>query len=60
MNAEQALTWSCNSYFAELAGTLTAAELRKALSARGLLAATGLTPQEDVTAFREVRMDEPG
>jgi cell division protein FtsI/penicillin-binding protein 2 len=58
MNAEQALTWSCNSYFAELAGTLTAAELRKALSARGLLAATGLTPQEDVAAFREPRTRE--
>jgi peptidoglycan glycosyltransferase len=53
MDAEQALTWSCNSYFAELGGTLTAAELRKALSERGLFAVTGLMSQEDVAAFRE-------
>jgi cell division protein FtsI/penicillin-binding protein 2 len=55
MDAEQALTWSCNSYFAELAGALTPEELRKALSARGLLAATGLTPQESMAAFRQPR-----
>lgn len=55
MNAQQALTWSCNSYFAELAGTFSALELRQALSTRGLLAATGLTRQEDVAAFREPR-----
>ena len=58
MNAQQALTWSCNSYFAALAGTLSAAELRQALSARGLLAATGLTAQEEVAAFREPRTRE--
>jgi len=55
MNAQQALTWSCNSYFAELAETFTASELRKALSIRGLLATTGLTSQEDVADFREPR-----
>jgi len=59
MNAQQALTWSCNSYFAELAGTLSPHELRQALSERGLLAATGLTPQEEeVAAFREPRTRE--
>jgi peptidoglycan glycosyltransferase len=58
MNAEQALTWSCNSYFAELAGTLSPAELRSALSVRGLLAATGLAPGESVAAFREPRTRE--
>jgi cell division protein FtsI/penicillin-binding protein 2 len=58
MNAEQALAWSCNSYFAELAGTLSPRELRQALSERGLLAATGLTPQEDVAAFRQPRTRE--
>jgi peptidoglycan glycosyltransferase len=58
MNAQQALTWSCNSYFAELAGTLSPQELRQALSARGLLAATGLTRQEDVAFFREPRTRE--
>jgi len=55
MNAQQALTWSCNSYFAKLAGTLSPRELRQALSERGLLAATGLTRQEEVAAFREPR-----
>jgi cell division protein FtsI/penicillin-binding protein 2 len=58
MDAEQALTWSCNSYFAELAGTLGPEELHRALSVRGLLAATGLTPQESVAAFREPRNRE--
>jgi cell division protein FtsI/penicillin-binding protein 2 len=58
MNAEQALTWSCNSYFAELAAQLTPEQLRQALSARGLLAATGLTAQESVAAFREPRTRE--
>jgi len=58
MNAQQALTWSCNSYFAELAGTLSPKELRQALSERGLLAATGLTRQEEVAAFREPRTRE--
>jgi cell division protein FtsI/penicillin-binding protein 2 len=55
MDAGQALTWSCNSYFAELAGRLAPGELRQALGARGLLAATGLAPQESVAAFREPR-----
>ena len=53
MNAEQALSWSCNSFFAELAGMLSPQELRQALSERGLLAATGLTPQENVAVFHE-------
>jgi peptidoglycan glycosyltransferase len=58
MDAEQALTWSCNSYFAELAGTFSPEELRRALSARGLLAATGLAPQESMAAFRQPRSRE--
>ncbi len=58
MNAQQALTWSCNSYFAELAGRLSAQELRQALSERDLLAATGLTRQEAMAAFREPRTRE--
>ncbi len=58
MNAQQALTWSCNSYFAELAGRLSPEELRQALSERGLLAATGLARQEEVAAFREPRTRE--
>jgi len=58
MNAQQALTWSCNSYFAELAEALSPQELRQALSERGLLAATGLARQENVAAFREPRTRE--
>jgi len=58
MNAEQALTWSCNSYFAELAGIMTPEELRRALSTRGLLAATGLSAQENVADFRTPRTRE--
>jgi cell division protein FtsI/penicillin-binding protein 2 len=58
MNAEQALTWSCNSYFAELAGMMTPEELRRALSERGLLGATGLSAQENVADFREPRTRE--
>ncbi len=57
-DAEQALAWSCNSYFAELAGTLTPQELAQALSGRGLLAATGLTPMESVASFRQPRSKE--
>ncbi|MGA9070271.1 MAG: penicillin-binding transpeptidase domain-containing protein [Terracidiphilus sp.] len=58
MNAQQALSWSCNSYFAELAGSLSARELRQALSERGLLAATGLSRPEELAAFREPRTRE--
>jgi cell division protein FtsI/penicillin-binding protein 2 len=58
MNAQQALTWSCNSYFAELAGTLSPQQLGQALSARGLLAATGLARQEELAFFREPRTGE--
>ncbi len=58
MDAEQALTWSCNSYFAELVGTLTPEELRRALIMRGLFAATGLTAEEAVADFREPRTRE--
>jgi cell division protein FtsI/penicillin-binding protein 2 len=58
MNAQQALTWSCNSYFAELAGTLSPRQLHQALSERGLLAATGLTQQEETADFREPRTRE--
>jgi cell division protein FtsI/penicillin-binding protein 2 len=58
MDAEEALAWSCNSYFAELAGGISPEKLRRALSARGLLAATGLTAQESVADFRQPRTRE--
>jgi len=52
MDAVQALTWSCNSYFASLAAELAAKQLSRALSERGLFAATGLTKAEYVAEFR--------
>jgi cell division protein FtsI/penicillin-binding protein 2 len=58
MDAQQALAWSCNSYFAELAGTLAPEQLREALSGRRLLAATGLAPQESMASYREPRTRE--
>jgi cell division protein FtsI/penicillin-binding protein 2 len=58
MDAVQALTWSCNSYFAELAGSLTPEELHRALSERELLAFTGLVPQESAAEFRLPRTRE--
>ncbi len=58
MNAQQALSWSCNSYFAQLAGSLSPRELRQALSERGLLAATGLSHPEELADFREPRTRE--
>jgi len=58
MNAEQALTWSCNSYFAALAGALAPGELRRALGERGLFAATGLAQGEALAEFAEPRTRE--
>jgi len=52
MDAVQALTWSCNSYFAELAGSLAPEALQRALNERGLLAFTGLAAHESAAAFR--------
>jgi cell division protein FtsI/penicillin-binding protein 2 len=43
-DARQALTWSCNSYFAAIARTLEPGELGKLLRPTGLLDATGLAP----------------
>lgn len=42
MDAPEALAWSCNSYFAAVAGTLAPGELRSLLAPTGLLARTGL------------------
>ena len=55
MDAELALTWSCNTYFAELAASLPPEELRRALSVRGLLAASGIAANESIAEFREPR-----
>jgi len=53
MDAEQALVWSCNAYFATLAARLPQGELERALSEAGLLAATGLVKSESVAEFRK-------
>jgi peptidoglycan glycosyltransferase len=42
MDAREALAWSCNSYFAAVAGTLSPDELRALLAPTGLLAQTAL------------------
>lgn len=52
-DARQALTWSCNTYFAGVAGTLAPAELSGILSPTGLLGLTGLAPNEAAAEFRE-------
>jgi len=57
MDAQEALAWSCNSYFAAVAETLTPGELRSLMAPTGLLAQTGLTREahggEATAEFRE-------
>jgi cell division protein FtsI/penicillin-binding protein 2 len=48
MNAEDALAYSCNSYFAEMATRLTVDELQAALRKAGLDAPSGLAKEESV------------
>jgi len=52
-DAREALAWSCNSYFAEVARTLQPGELGHMLRTTGLLGVTGLAPGEAVAEFRE-------
>jgi cell division protein FtsI/penicillin-binding protein 2 len=52
-NARQALTWSCNSYFAELARSLHPGDLDHLLRPTGLLGVTGLAHQEASAEFAE-------
>jgi cell division protein FtsI/penicillin-binding protein 2 len=51
-DAREALTWSCNSYFAAVARNLQPGELGRLLRRTGLLGLTGLAPQEAVAEFR--------
>jgi len=53
MDARQALTWSCNTYFAAVAGTLAPGELRNLLAPTGLLSETGLANTEAAAIFRD-------
>jgi cell division protein FtsI/penicillin-binding protein 2 len=52
-DAREALTWSCNSYFAAVARNLEPGELSRLLRPTGLLGLTGLAPQEAAAEFRE-------
>ncbi len=52
-DAREALTWSCNSYFAAVARSLEPGELGRLLRPTGLLGLTGLVPQEAAAEFRE-------
>ena len=52
-DAREALTWSCNSYFAEVARTLKSGELGRLLRPTGLLGITGLVGDEAIAEFRE-------
>ncbi len=52
-DAREALTWSCNSYFAALARTLRPGELGDLLRPTGLLGMTGFVREEAVAEFRE-------
>lgn len=53
-DASEALAWSCNSYFAEVARSLAPGELGKLLRPTGLLSVTGLAgPAEAAAEFRE-------
>ena len=56
-DAREALAWSCNSYFANVARTLVPGDLGRLLRPTGLLAITGLVsngePTEAAAEFRE-------
>jgi cell division protein FtsI/penicillin-binding protein 2 len=52
-DAQEALTWSCNSYFAAVARSLQPGELGRLLRPTGLLGPTGLAHPEAAAEFRE-------
>jgi cell division protein FtsI/penicillin-binding protein 2 len=52
-DAREALTWSCNTYFAAVARSLHPGELGQLLRPTGLLGVTGLATNEAVAEFRE-------
>jgi cell division protein FtsI/penicillin-binding protein 2 len=57
-DAREALTWSCNSYFAAVARTLAPGELGQLLRRAGLLGVTGLAREEATAEFREPETQE--
>lgn len=52
-DARQALTWSCNSYFAMVAQSLPPGALGRIFRPTGLFGVTGLAPGEAAAEFRE-------
>jgi peptidoglycan glycosyltransferase len=52
-DAREALTWSCNTYFAAVARTLRPGELRQLLRPTGLFGVTGLAHDEAAAEYRE-------
>jgi cell division protein FtsI/penicillin-binding protein 2 len=53
LDATEALTWSCNTYFAALAASIPPSQLRPLLAPTGLLTQTGLAPAEATALFRD-------
>ena len=58
MNADEALAYSCNSYFAEMAPRLTAEELQAALRKAGLDAPSGLVKEQSVGRIEKAETRE--
>ena len=57
-DAQEALAWSCNSYFAALARSIHPGQLDELLRPSGLLAASGLSRSEAIGEYREPRSAE--
>jgi cell division protein FtsI/penicillin-binding protein 2 len=57
-DAREALTWSCNTYFAKVSSSISQGELSRILKPTGLLSQTRLTPDEVVADFREPQTPE--
>ncbi|UWZ82284.1 penicillin-binding transpeptidase domain-containing protein [Occallatibacter riparius] len=57
-NAQEALAWSCNTYFAQAARAVVPSKLPQMLQTPGLLAQTGLTSGEATAEFRAPRTTE--
>jgi cell division protein FtsI/penicillin-binding protein 2 len=51
MDAREALTWSCNTYFAAVGGTLAPGELRTLLEPTGLLSPATFVPAQVTAVF---------
>ena len=54
-NASEALAWSCNAYFAQVARSIPPGDLARMLESSGLLKETRLEREEAVAAFRAPR-----